>query len=70
MASLRPVTYENVRWEPQGVRYASAALPKYGTCHPALPASITDLVLDLSLIHIYPKRVLVRLRPAAGFGRL
>ena len=47
MASLRPVTYENVRWEPQGVRYASAALPKYGTCHPALPASITDLVLDL-----------------------
>jgi Fic family protein len=47
MTSLRPVTYENVRWEPQGVRYASAALPKYGTYHPAVPANIADLVLDL-----------------------
>ncbi|MGK2903371.1 MAG: Fic family protein [Mycobacterium sp.] len=47
MTSLRPVTYEDVRWEPQGRRYAGAALPKYGTYHPAVPASITDLVLDL-----------------------
>ncbi|WP_395308613.1 Fic family protein [Mycobacterium sp. AMU20-3851] len=47
MTSLRPVTYEDVRWEPQGRRYAGAALPKYGTYHPALPASIADLVLDL-----------------------
>jgi Fic family protein len=29
------------------VRYASSALPKYGTYHPAVPANITDLVLDL-----------------------
>ncbi|MEZ0362893.1 Fic family protein [Mycobacterium sp. pUA109] len=47
MTSLRPVTYENVRWEPQGVRYASTALPKYGTYRPVLPARIADLVLDL-----------------------
>jgi Fic family protein len=47
MTSLRPVTYEDARWEPQGVRYASAALPKYGTYHPAVPATIADLVLDL-----------------------
>jgi Fic family protein len=47
VTSLSPITYENVRWEPQGNRYASAALPKYGTYHPAVPASIEDLVLDL-----------------------
>ena len=47
MTSLRAVTYENVRWEPQGRRYASEALPKYGTYHPAVPAGIADLVLDL-----------------------
>jgi Fic family protein len=47
MTSLRPVTYDDVRWEPQGRRYASEALPKYGTYHPAVPASIADLVLDL-----------------------
>jgi Fic family protein len=47
MTSLRPITYEDVRWEPQGMRYASAALPKYGTYHPAVPANIAELVLDL-----------------------
>ena len=47
MTSFSAVTYENVRWEPQGVRYASAALPKSGTYHPAVPASIADVVLDL-----------------------
>ena len=47
MTSLRPVTYEDVRWEPQGHRHASAAAPKYGTYHPAVPARIADLVLDL-----------------------
>ncbi|WP_409428785.1 Fic family protein [Mycobacterium sp. SMC-11] len=47
MTSLRPVTYEDVRWEPQGVRYASTALPQYGTYHPAVPASIAELALDL-----------------------
>lgn len=47
MTSLRPVTYEHVRWERQGMRYASAALPKYGTYRPAVPANIADLVLDL-----------------------
>jgi len=47
MTSLRPVSYEDVRWEPQGSRYASASPPKYGTYHSALPASIADLVLNL-----------------------
>lgn len=47
MASLRSVSYEDVRWEPQGRRYAGGALPKYGTYHPAVPISIADLILDL-----------------------
>lgn len=47
MTSLSPITYEDVRWEPQGRRCASATLPKYGTYHPAVPASIADLTLDL-----------------------
>src|ERR1700740_371942 len=47
MTSLRPITYEDVRWEPQGMKYASAALPKYGSYHPAVPANIAELVLDL-----------------------
>lgn len=47
MTSIRPITYEDLRWEPQGMRYASAALPKYGTYHPAVPANIAELVLDL-----------------------
>lgn len=47
MTSLRPVAYEDVRWEPHERRYAGAALPKYGTYHPVVPSSITDLVLDL-----------------------
>ncbi|OBF84994.1 cell filamentation protein Fic [Mycobacterium sp. 852002-51163_SCH5372311] len=47
MTSLRAITYENVRWEPEGARYVSAALPKYRTYHPAVPAEIADLVLDL-----------------------
>ncbi|BBZ32678.1 Fic family protein [Mycolicibacterium confluentis] len=47
MTSLSPVSYENVRWEPQGRRHAGQTLPKYGTYHPAVPAGITDLTLDL-----------------------
>jgi Fic family protein len=47
MTSLRPDTYESVRWEPQGRRYASATLPRYGTYRFAVPAKIADLVLDL-----------------------
>lgn len=47
VTSFRPVTYEHIRWEPQGVRYASAALPKYSTYRPAVPANIADLVPDL-----------------------
>jgi Fic family protein len=47
VTSLSPVTHETVRWEPQGMRYASSALPKYGTYHPAVPANIANLVLDL-----------------------
>ncbi|AKK30729.1 Fic family protein [Mycobacterium sp. EPa45] len=48
MTSLSPVVRENVRWEPQGRRYAGRALPKYGTYHPVRPASIADLALDLA----------------------
>ena len=47
MTSLRPITYENLRWEPQGRRYASTALPKFGTYHSAVPANIAELNLDL-----------------------
>jgi Fic family protein len=47
MTSLRPVTYENIRWEPQVRRYAGTKPPKYGTYRPAVPANIADLVLDL-----------------------
>jgi Fic family protein len=47
VTSLRPVSYEDVRWEPQGRRYAGGTLPKYGTYHPAVPVSIADLALDL-----------------------
>lgn len=47
MTSLRPLTYEDVRWEPQGARYASATLPKHGIYHPAVPAKVADLILDL-----------------------
>ena len=48
MTSLRPIAYEDVRWEPQGGRHASQARARYGTYHPAAPASIADLALDLS----------------------
>ena len=47
VTSLSRVTYDSVRWEPQGRRYAGAASPKYGSYHPAVPARIADLVLDL-----------------------
>ena len=48
MTSLSPVVREDVRWEPQGGRYPSAVRPRYGTYHPAVPARIAALVLDLS----------------------
>ena len=48
MTSLRPIAYEDVRWEPQGGRHASQARARYGNYHPAVPASIADLALDLS----------------------
>ncbi|BBZ68835.1 Fic family protein [Mycolicibacterium insubricum] len=47
MTSLRSVGYEDVRWEPQGVRSSSAAPAKYGIYHPVIPADIAELVLDL-----------------------
>ena len=37
--------YENLRWEPQG--QARGARTRYGTYHPAVPATIADLTLDL-----------------------
>lgn len=49
MTSLRPVIYEDVRWEPQEQRYGGATRPRYGTYHPAVPVTIADLVLDLPL---------------------
>ena len=48
MTSLGAITYDAVQWEPQGMRHASARLPRFGTYHPAVPADIADLVLDLS----------------------
>lgn len=47
MTSLRSVTYDDVRWEPQGAGYASARLPQYGTYHPVVPARIAEIALTL-----------------------
>jgi Fic family protein len=47
VTSLHPVGYESIRWEPQGTRYASRTLPGYGTYHPAVPAPIADVILDV-----------------------
>lgn len=47
MTSLRPITYEDVRWEPQGGWHAGGARPRYGIYHPAVPAGIADLALEL-----------------------
>lgn len=47
VTSLRPITLEDVRWEPQSRRHAGRTLLRYGTYHPALPAAIADLDLDL-----------------------
>ncbi len=48
MTSLHPIAHEDIRWEPQGITYAGGARPRYGTYHPAVPASIADLALNLS----------------------
>ena len=47
MTSLRPIAYEDVRWEPDGGRHWGGARPRYGIYHPAVPAGIADVVLDL-----------------------
>lgn len=47
MTSLRPITYEDVRWEPQAGRHVGGARPRCGSYHPAVPARIADLSLDL-----------------------
>ncbi|GAY15359.1 Fic family protein [Mycobacterium sp. shizuoka-1] len=52
MTSLRPITYDDVRWEPHGGRHTGGTRARYGTYHPAVPAEIADLALDL------PTRVL------------
>ncbi len=41
------MAYEDVRWEPQGMRHPGPTRPRYGTYHPAVPASIADVVLEL-----------------------
>ncbi len=47
MGSLNPVSYEDVRWEPQLVRGAGAGGRAYGTYRPAVPTTIADLELEL-----------------------
>lgn len=47
MTSLVAVTYESIRWEPQGGRHRRAEGAQYGTYHPAVPSAIADVVLDL-----------------------
>lgn len=46
MASLRPISYEDVQWIPRDLRHSRAAT-KYGTYHPVVPAAIADLSLEL-----------------------
>lgn len=48
MASITPVTYEALRWEPPGRRYAGAAPARHGTYHATVPAAISDVVLEAS----------------------
>lgn len=47
MTSLRPVTYEDIRWEPGGGRYTDGARTRYGIYHPAVPQRIADVIVDL-----------------------
>ena len=46
MASLRPITYETVRWEPQHGRPAVGGRA-FGSYRPAVPAAVAGLTLDL-----------------------
>ena len=46
MASLRPITYETVRWEPQHGRPAVGGRA-FGSYRPAVPATVAGLTLDL-----------------------
>jgi Fic family protein len=46
MASLHPISYETLRWEPQQGLPASTGRA-FGTYHPAVPATIASLTLDL-----------------------
>lgn len=48
VTSLEPVTREEVRWEPQGRRYSSAARLRCGIYYPAVPATIADLALGVA----------------------
>ncbi|PND54615.1 cell filamentation protein Fic [Mycobacterium sp. ENV421] len=47
MTSLHPITADDVRWEPHGGRHTGGVRPRYGIYHPAVPAHIAGLVLDL-----------------------
>ena len=47
MASLRPIGYEELRWEPQQVSRAGAGGRAYGIYRPAVPAMIADLTMEL-----------------------
>ena len=46
MTSLRPITYETVRWEPQHGRPAVGGRA-FGSYRPAVPAAVAGLTLDL-----------------------
>lgn len=48
MTSLRPISYEDIKWEPQGASYSVASRPRYGSYRAAVPANIEDLALDLA----------------------
>lgn len=46
MTSLRPISREDVQWQPD-VRRPSAPPARYGVYHPVVPAEIADLELEL-----------------------
>lgn len=46
MVPLRPISYETLRWEPQQARPAGRGRA-FGTYHPAVPAAVAGLTLDL-----------------------
>ena len=46
VGSLSPISYEDLRWEPQQVRRVGAGGRAYGTYHPAVPAAVAEMTFD------------------------